>query len=180
MLIEKEIYDLEGKELLLRSPGKEDAAILIDYLRTTCEETRFLSKEPEEVLLTLEEEKEFIRKMNVSDDSVMILAFLDGEFAGNCSFSGQGLKRQKHRATMGIALYQKYTGMGIGRLLIEKLCNIAKERGFEQMELEVMVENERAIHLYKKMGFKIYGVFPGNAKYKDGTYGDAYWMMKKL
>ena len=30
------------------------------------------------------------------------------------------------------------------------------------------------------MGFKIMGTFPNNMKYKDGTYADAYWMMKKL
>ena len=81
---------------------------------------------------------------------------------------------------MGIALFQKYTGMGIGKILIEKLLQIAKEKGFEQMELEVAAENERAVHLYKKLGFQIYGTFPDNRKYKDGTYGDTFWMMKKL
>ena len=36
------------------------------------------------------------------------------------------------------------------------------------------------IHIYKKMGFEIFGTFPNNMKYKDGTYADAYWMMKRL
>lgn len=75
MLIEKEILELNGKELVLRNPTKEDAAMLIQYLRTTCGETPFLSKEEEEVQITLEEEREFIRQMNISEHSVMILAF---------------------------------------------------------------------------------------------------------
>ena len=54
------------------------------------------------------------------------------------------------------------------------------EKGFEQIELEVVEGNERALHLYKKLGFEVYGTFPKNMKYKDGTYADAYWMMKKL
>lgn len=180
MLIGKEVLELDGKELILRNPTKEDAAMLIQYLRTTCGETPFLSKEEEEVQITLEEEREFIRQMNISEHSVMILAFLNGEFVGNCSFSGQNLKRQKHRVSMGIALFQKYTGMGIGKLLIEKLLQLAKEKGFEQMELEVSAENERAIHLYQNLGFQIYGRFPDSIKYKDGTYSDTFWMMKRL
>lgn len=180
MLIGKEVLELNGKELLLRNPTKEDAAMLIQYLRTTCGETPFLSKEEDEVQITLEEEREFICQMNISEHSVMILAFLDGEFVGNCSFSGNNIKRQKHRVSMGIALFQKYTGMGIGKIMVEKLLQTAKEKGVEQMELEVAAENERAVHLYKKLGFQIYGTFPDNRKYKDGTYGDTFWMMKKL
>lgn len=180
MLIEKEILELDGNELVLRNPTKEDAAMLIQYLRTTCGETPFLSKAEEEVQITLEEEREFIRQMNISEHSVMILAFLNGEFVGNCSFSGNNIKRQKHRVSMGIALFQKYTGMGIGKIMIEKLMRTAKEKGFEQMELEVSAENKRAIHLYKKLGFQIYGTFPDSTKYKDGTYSDTFWMMKRL
>ncbi|MBS6705903.1 MAG: hypothetical protein KH281_05650 [Lachnospiraceae bacterium] len=47
-------------------------------------------------------------------------------------------------------------------------------------KLEVVTENHRAISLYQKMGFRICGTLPDNMKYKDGTYADAYWMMRKL
>ena len=77
MLIEKEILELNGKELVLRNPTKEDAAMLIQYLRTTCGETPFLSKEEEEVQITLEEEREFIRQMNISEHSVMKYSFVE-------------------------------------------------------------------------------------------------------
>ena len=50
----------------------------------------------------------------------------------------------------------------------------------EQLELEVVTENRRAISLYQKMGFRICGTLPDNMKYKDGTYADVYWMMRKL
>lgn len=43
-------------------------------------------------------------------------------------------------------------------------------------ELEVVVSNERAIKLYKSLGFEIYGTLKNNMKYKDGTYVDAYIM----
>ena len=180
MLINNEIINVKGKELLLRNATEEDAQILIDYLKVTCGETRYLVKEPEEITFTLEREKAFITQNNNSENDLLLLGFLDGKYVGNCSLMGMATSRYKHRASMGIALYQKYTGMGIGRAMIEKLFAVAKEKGFEQIELEVVADNERAIHLYKNMGFEIYGTFPNNMKYKDGTYADAYWMMKKL
>lgn len=110
----------------------------------------------------------------------MLLAFLNGKYIGNCSLMGNAPSRYRHRASVGIALFQAYTGMGIGRKMLELLCEIAKEKGIEQLELEVVAYNDRAIALYKKIGFEKMGTFPHNMKYKDGTYADAYWMVKIL
>lgn len=60
MIIENEIVNIGGKELLLRNAAEDDAQMLLDYLKATCAETRYLVKEPEEITLTLEQEKEFI------------------------------------------------------------------------------------------------------------------------
>jgi len=44
--------------------------------------------------------------------------------------------------------------------------------GYEQAELGVYSDNDRARHMYKKMGFKEYGMNPRAFKLKDGTYRD--------
>ena len=64
--------------------------------------------------------------------------------------------------------------------MLQTVLDVAKMLGYEQAELEVVASNEAAIRLYKSIGFEIYGTFPDNMKYKDGTYVDTYWMMKKL
>lgn len=170
----------KGHQLVLRNARAEDAAILIDFLRTTCSETRYLLRESEEIVFTIEQEQNFIRMMNDAENSIMLLAFLDGEFVGNCSLNGHQPKRCRHKADLGIALYQKYTGMGIGTRMVSELINVAKEMNIEQIELEVVTENHGAIALYKKLGFEIYGTHPHDMKYKDGTYADVYWMMRKV
>ena len=180
MRAEEEIIDLGGPQLLLRNAEEEDAEMLLDFLKTTCGETRYLVKEPEEIDLTLEDERTFIRNPNESDQNIMLLGFVDGEYAGNCSLMGMGAARFKHRASLGIALYQKYTGRGIGKAMIGKLIEIAREHNLEQIELEVVADNQRAVSLYRKMGFEIFGTLPNNMKYQDGTYADAYWMMKSI
>lgn len=180
MIMRKAIYDLEGHELVLRNAVEEDAQMLIDYLKITAIETRYLIKEVEEISLTLEEEKAFIRMNNESEYSALIMGFLDGKYIGNCSIMGNSRIRYAHRATIGIALYLKYTNMGIGTIMFEKIIEMAREKGLEQLELEVVASNQGGVALYKKMGFDIYGTFPNKMKYKDGTYADCYWMMKKL
>ncbi|MBR6536533.1 MAG: GNAT family N-acetyltransferase [Lachnospiraceae bacterium] len=180
MIIEERVFQINGHELILRNAKEEDAQMLISSLKTLCGETPFLAKEPEEITLTVEEEIEFIRTQNESEGNLFLIGFCDGVYVGNCSFMGMSLCRNKHRVSMGIALLQKYTGCGIGIKMIETLVAVAKEKGIEQMELEVVTRNERAIGLYQKMGFEIFGTMPDNMKYKDGTYADVYWMMKKL
>ncbi len=55
--------------------------------------------------------------------------------------------------------YLRRTGMGIGRKMLELLCEIAKEKGIEQLELEVVADNDRAIALYKKIGLRKWAHF---------------------
>lgn len=180
MIVKERRIQLGGHELLLRNAREEDAQRLIDYLKTTSGETRFLIREPDEVTMTQEDERRFIRMQNESANDVMLLAFYDGEFAGNGSLMGMGPSRYRHRAGLAVALFQAYTGLGIGRAMMEALIAIAREHGIEQVELEVVADNARAIALYKKLGFEVYGTMPRNMKYRDGTYADVYWMMKRL
>lgn len=137
--------------------------------------------EPDEVKFTTESEINFIKKHNESDNSLLILAFVDGEYAGNCSFEGKSSSRRtKHRAGIGIALFQRFTGFGLGRLLLEILLQKIKEQGYEQAELTVVDGNDRAHHLYESIGFREYGRIPNANKYDDGTYSDDILMVIPL
>ena len=62
MILPEEKYELDGKEILLRSAREnaDDANMLIDYLKTVTGETRFLIREPDEVKCTTEGELNFI------------------------------------------------------------------------------------------------------------------------
>lgn len=180
MLIEERSKIVDGRELSIRTATVDDAQMLIDYLRRVCGETKYLLKEPEEINITLEQEVAFIKKYNEAEKNLFIMGFVDGEYAGNCSFAQFGPIRCKHRVSLGIALVQEFTGMGLGRFMMETMIEEAKLAGIEQMELEVVAGNERALHLYKEMGFEIHGTLPNNMKYQDGTYADCYWMMRKL
>ena len=176
-----EIRDKRGQIVILRNAEESDAEDLIQYLRVVSAETPFLVREPEEITLTVEQEREFLRGKKESERELMLIAIANGKHIGNCSVMQLGTSRRyAHRCQIGIALYQEFCSRGIGRKMIEVALERAKEAGYEQAELEVIAGNERAISLYKQLGFEEFGVFPDNIKYKDGSYADAVWMMKKL
>lgn len=180
MLINDAVIKIKNHSLLLRNATEEDAEMLLEYLKITSAESRFLVRKPEEITITPEEERKFIRFQNESEHNLMLLGFLDGNYVGTCSLTGKSPARYRHRASLAVALFEKYTGLGIGKSMMETLISVAKDNGIEQLELEVVADNKRAIGLYEKMGFKIWGTFPRNMKYTDGTYADAYWMMLSL
>lgn len=181
MIYKEQEIRIRDRKIIFRSAREEDSERLLSYLRQISEETRFLIREPEEITLSIQQEKNFIREKERAERELILLAFEGKNHIGNCSISCLGnYFRYAHRCDIAIGLYQKYWGMGIGRAMMEAALLKAKEMGYEQAELEVAASNKNAIKLYESLGFTKYGTFPENMKYKDGTYEDCYWMMVKL
>lgn len=173
--------DKSGRTVILRNAEVSDGEALIRYLRKTTEETPFLLRDPEEVSFTPEQEAAFIQRCLDDDRGLMLVATVDEELAGSCSMMCAGpFRRSRHRCEVAIALYRKFCGAGIGEMMMRAVLEAAGNAGYEQAELEVMAENDRAMALYRKLGFEPFGRFPHNMKYQDGSYADAIWMMKQL
>ncbi len=178
---EKQIILKNGEVCTLRSPDITDAEKLLEYLKKTSYETNFMLRYPEEVTMTVEDEKEFINSIRKNPNSIMISAFLGDQLVGNSSLNSVGIfVKTFHRATFGIAIVEDAWHLGIGRALITEILKFASDSGFEQVELEVVSINQNAINLYKQFGFEIYGKRDNSFKFKDGTYATEYLMMKKL
>jgi putative acetyltransferase len=67
-------------------------------------------------------------------------------------------------------------GIGLGRTLIEKCLEIAKENGFQQVYLETLDELHLALKIYAKFGFEYLCTPMGNTRH----FGCGLWMLKKL
>ena len=67
-------------------------------------------------------------------------------------------------------------GTGLGKQLMEKSMNWAKENGYTQVYLESMPELSKAVSIYEKVGFKSLNHPLGNS----GHCGCDIWMLKAL
>ncbi len=178
---EKKIKLKNGEVCVLKSPEITDAEKLLEYLKKTSSETDFMLRYPEEVTMTIDEEKKFINSIIENPNSIMISAFLGDRLVGNASLNSVGsFIKTSHRANFGIAIVKDAWNLGIGRALITEILRFASESSFEQVELEVVSINRNAIKLYEQFGFEIYGNRDNGFKFKDGTYATEYLMMKKL
>ena len=55
-----------------------------------------------------------------------------------------------HRAYLGMSILQAYTGKGLGSFMMQIALDQAKANGYEQVELGVYSDNDRARHMYKR------------------------------
>lgn len=88
--------------------------------------------------------------------SLMIGAFEDGVLCGFAMLDGSPSVRQRHVATLALAVHPDHQRRGIGDQLITTLIESAERwYGFLRLELGVHAENGAAIALYEKHGFSI-------------------------
>jgi L-phenylalanine/L-methionine N-acetyltransferase len=86
--------------------------------------------------------------------------------------------RRRHVGQLGMGVRDDWQGKGTGTALMQAAVDLADRwLNLERLELEVYVDNEPAIRLYKKFGFVIEGTLARFA-FRDGSYVDAYMMAR--
>jgi len=170
-----------GTELLVRNIELDDAKMMIGLVETADTQTRFLSREPGEYGSTEEQERELITQKCNDENVLWIVGEIDGKIVANCLARRLSCKmRFRHRAKMSVVVLKENWRLGIGRILIQDIIRWCNEKGYEQLELDVVANNEAAISLYKSVGFEVCGTRKNAFKYDDGTYADQCLMIKSL
>ena len=115
-----------------------------------------------------------VTELQGRDWIVTFLALLEGQPVG-LLIAMEGFSTFVSRPLMNIhdvAVVPGYRGMGIGKALFAAAEQEARRRNCCKLTLEVLSGNERAISIYKGLGFKPYALDPEN--------GTAEFWEKKL
>lgn len=167
----------DGTLLLIRSLDEADAPVMLDYLPHVFGETCNLSRYPDEVHMTEEEEGGIIRGIKDSPKGIILGAFAKGELVSAANIVPiRSLDRYRHRGGFGISVKRSYCGRGIASLMMETVLGCVRRAGLEQVKLEVLEDNRAAVSLYRKYGFKEYGRRVRGIKMRDGSYRDELLM----
>lgn len=171
-----------GTRCTVRSAAPEDAARVIRYMKIMLGETPFLLRTPEEFDYTEEGEAAVLARRRDEPRGVMLVAEAEGgEIVAVCDVMPLGGRsRTQHRANLSMSVRKDHWHLGLGSALMERLIAHAVQAGFEQIELEVVAANRRAVSLYLKYGFQVYGTRLHGIKYGDGSYANDYLMYKPL
>lgn len=164
------------ENLIIERAVKDDAEKIIAFLNKVGGESDNLLFGKDEILITIDEEKEFIDRMNQSSKSIILLGKIDGNIVSIATLTGKARKRIAHRGEVALSVSKDYWGQGIGRNMLEELILFAKVKAsLSVIELTVKADNENAFQLYKKLGFKQIGYYEKYFKI-DSIYYDAYLM----
>lgn len=89
-------------------------------------------------------------------------------------------EKMRHGATINsVYVNQEYRNKGFAQELINEAIEIAKENQVETIKLSVVTHNKKALYLYDKLGFSIYGEEPKMIKY-NGNYINQYLLFKEI
>ncbi len=120
---------------------------LPDLLQTL---NRGFEEYPVPIHLSLSQFIDMVRKDSIDLTASRVL-FADNKPQGVALIARRGWTSRL--AAMGIVIESR--NRGAGSWLMEKLIREARERGDHEMTLEVIEQNDPAVHLYEKFGFQI-------------------------
>jgi len=167
--------------LTIRYATEDDAALIADISRQTFYDTfaSFNSKVNMDIFMNIQFTKGRLMLEVGMPENIFLLAYMGEEVAGYVK-----LRDTRYPNTLGstnaIEIARLYAmpdliGKGVGKLLMEKSLEIAKEKNKDTVWLGVWKENKKAINFYTYWGFSIFDecdFILGNDLQKD-------WLMKK-
>ena len=181
MLYNRVITLKNGKSCTLRNGTGEDAEDVLSVFVATHEQTDFLTTYTDEMLITVDEEREFLDNKTDDDRGIEIIAEVDGKIVGTAGIECiKNVDKLRHRASFGISIDKENWGLGIGRGLTEGCIECAKKAGYTQLELEAVAENESALALYRSAGFVEYGRNPKGFKSRISGWQELVLMRMEL
>lgn len=158
--------------MIIREARIEDAEALLKHAEKVYGEGRNLLTTPEEFKVSLDQEIDWI-KDNMKKGHLTLVAEQESTIVGMLNATKGSRKRVKHICMFGISIQEDFCNHGLGSKMIQRLLDWAKEdKDIEKVCLEVFAHNERAIHVYEKLGFKVEGRKERHVKFEDGTYSD--------
>ena len=170
-----------GRPCLLRNGTAEDGQALLDNFIQTHAQTDFLIDYPDEITMTVEQERQFLKDKAESENEIEILAEAEGSVVGSAGiWCIRNKEKIRHRAGFGIGVNEAYWGLGIGRALTEACIKCAKAAGYKQLELDVIADNKKALALYKSLGFVDYGRNPRGINLRTSGYHELVLMRLEL
>jgi L-phenylalanine/L-methionine N-acetyltransferase len=125
-----------------------------------------------------------VERFSKLDPTGLLLVACDSTASRNAPIGMVGLHlvqpglRRAHVRGLGISVAREWQGRGVGDTLMQAALLWADRwAGILRIELTVLCDNQRAIHLYERHGFSMEGIMRGHIL-RDGVYADTQMMAR--
>lgn len=145
----------DGRSILVRTAERDDAPKLHEGFRSVVDEGIWLPT--------------FIANSHISDwihwidntkhnRDILLIAFLDGEYAGHLTLQPEEWNASKHVAKLGIIVIKNCRLVGVGHALMKASEEIGLEYDYTKIILSTFEDNEVAKALYLELGYRVVGI----------------------
>jgi putative acetyltransferase len=155
----------DGRTVLIREFRIEDKEKLIELYGV-------LSDEAVRWALPPYSRERIERWLSNLQNLIVIVAFYKDKIVGHAQIYKFPHPRRKGTGDLIVYLHQDFHAVGLGTAMLTEVIELAKKEGLYRIWLQVIADNKPAIHLYKKLGFKIEGVMKDSYFGEDGNYHD--------
>lgn len=167
----KKITSKKGNDIIIRYPKWEDLDDLVTFANNLVAEDTFIMLNKK---ISWEEESKWltdtITEIN-EGKKIHLVAEVNEKLVGNCEIRIRD-KKQTHVGEIGISVALPYREEGIGYELLSTLIEEGKKKGLRLLIIHCFENNDRALHLYEKLGFTRAGLVPGMYNYKGSFVGE--------
>ena len=157
----------------LRRATPDDFTALLELYEAVAAEGRWIGTEP-----GFDRDRYRANWLRWIDDPrfLMIVAVRDEKIVGNLAVYPD----LEYGFQLGMLVDERHRGTGIGRALLVHAIDWAAEHDIVALHLFVFPHNERALRLYRSIGFAEVERFPADVKRKSGEVWDTILMRKEL
>jgi putative acetyltransferase len=163
---------MDNKDIILRKIEKRDNAEIAEVIRTVFRE--FGIDRPGTVYFDPTTDDLF--KLFGVEGSVYFIAESEGRIVGGCGIYPTPDLPEGCAELVKFYLLPELRGKGIGKILMDKAFESARQMGYRQIYLESMPELSKAIGMYQKSGFRFIDHRMGNS----GHFNCEIWMIRDL
>lgn len=153
---EKSVTLKDGTEILMRPVKPIDERLVQEFFYSMSDREvyyRFLHS------IKAFPRKDMQRMVNIDYHREMSVVALVGEF-GKQEVAGVGryILDGADYPEVDFAVQEKFQGKGLGRVIMEYIADIAKDRGFKGIQAVVMSDNQASLHILTHLGYAVTGV----------------------
>ena len=172
-----ETVEIGGQLVTLRFMTEDDAAILLAFAQTLPpHDLVFLHRD----ITQAEEIGAWIQDLENGLEGVILAVAADGSVLGYSSVSRSPLSWNRHVAELRVLVGEQGRGHGLGRALTTEAFRIAEDLGVRKMVAQMTIDQQGAIHTFKRLGFTSEALLHDHVMDEDGTTLDLVIMSQDV
>lgn len=176
MIVEQQVFNVKGMNYSIRSAEEKDAGELSSLRVQIDGETDNMDREQGEAYIDEAGFADIIQVDAQKRRNLFLVAVVQGRIVGYARCVGVDLRRFAHKVEFGVCVAREFWGYGIGKKLLEISILWADTTGVQKMTLNVLGTNDKAVELYKKVGFEVEGIMKRDRLHADGQFYDTIVM----